>query len=147
MLVKDSHLKEQSKRINIAMENTTISYAKSCGRYQRLIFSYSINTYCSVSVILSKTSLSLSRYSFIPIYSCFGWLLLRCALTANLTVHLPRGLVIYLSTLAYTSMCIRSEIVHYITYLTQHLYRLVTDYRLLYIHVKFQINGRIRYLL
>lgn len=104
------------------------------------------NTYCSVSVRLSNTSLSLSRYSYLP-YVCFSWLLLRCALTANLTVHLPRGLVTYLSTLAYTPMCIRSEIVHYITYLTQYLYRLVTDYRLPYIHVKFQINGRIRYLL
>nr|DAP16643.1 MAG TPA: hypothetical protein [Caudoviricetes sp.] len=29
-------------------------------------------------------------------YSCFGWLLLRCALTANLTVHLPRGFIVCL---------------------------------------------------
>lgn len=75
-------------------------------------------TTCSVSIRLSNTSLSLSRYSYIP-YVYFSWLLLRCALTANLTVHLPRGLVTYLSTLAYTPN----------------------------IHVKFQINGRIRYLL
>ena len=104
------------------------------------------NTYCSVSVRLSNTSLSLSRYSYLP-YVCFSWLLLRCALTANLTVHLPRGLVTYLSTLAYTPMCIRSEIVHYITCLTLHSGRLVTAAWLHYIHVRFQINGRIRYLL